>query len=247
MEAYQNLSALVYDIDKPIGKSFGDLEFYQSVLSKVNGKILEPACGNGRLLIPLFKAGYKIEGFDQSDSMLKHLKKHCEYYNISPIVWRDSMESFRYKSLYDAVILPAGSFMLLKEESSAEKTINRFHSAMNRGAKLFIDYYLDDVIEVGDEERRTFAFQDATIYLTMQVNAFDALENTYTSHHFYEYVKDGKTLSKETEIFPLKFYTHKAIQTLLESNGFKIQTMYYDYQEIPNKNASMYTIEAIKL
>jgi len=246
MEAYQNLSALVYDIDKPIGRSFGDLEFYKDKLNQVQGKILEPACGNGRLLIPLYKAGYDIEGFDLSLSMLKHFKKHSENHNVSPGFWQDSMETFEIKTLYDAVILPAGSFMLLNTHSSAQKAIKRFYMAMNYGAKLFIDYYLEDVIQVGDEERRTFNIKNDTIYLTMQVNAFDANENVYTAHHFYEYVKDGKTITKETEIFPLKFYTHDSIKALLKSCGFKIENVYYDYKKQPQKNASMFTIEAIK-
>ncbi len=29
MKSYQSLSALVYQIDKPIGRSFGDVEYYQ--------------------------------------------------------------------------------------------------------------------------------------------------------------------------------------------------------------------------
>lgn len=45
MQSYQTLSAQVYQLDKPIGCSFGDVEYYAARLSGVVGKILEPAVG----------------------------------------------------------------------------------------------------------------------------------------------------------------------------------------------------------
>lgn len=50
---YGRLSSEVYDMDKPIGHSFGDVEFYMSRLESCGGRILEPATGTGRILIPL--------------------------------------------------------------------------------------------------------------------------------------------------------------------------------------------------
>lgn len=42
---YSSLSSEVYDMDKPVGHSFGDVEFYIDRLSSVEGNILEPATG----------------------------------------------------------------------------------------------------------------------------------------------------------------------------------------------------------
>lgn len=72
---YGSLSTELYDIDKYIGKTFGDVEYYSERLEGVKGKILEPAVGNGRILIPLLHKGLNIEGFDLSDDMLRLCKK----------------------------------------------------------------------------------------------------------------------------------------------------------------------------
>ncbi len=48
---YGKLAAWVYHLDKPIGHSFGDLEYYRERLAGCTGAILEPATGNGRILI----------------------------------------------------------------------------------------------------------------------------------------------------------------------------------------------------
>ena len=248
MKAYQKLSSLVYVIDKPIGKSFGDIEFYDAVLTPIKGKILEPACGNGRIIVPLFNNGHDIEGFDASVDMLHHLKTHCDETNLPLPYWVDTMESFTSKTQYEAVILPAGSFMLLDSYEKAKSALKQFHSHMHPNAKLYIDYYLDDIIQVGDEERRSFKMnEDTTIYLTMKVKAFDAYENVYTAHHIYEQFDGADSKAKEKEIFPLKFYTHESMNTLIEMMGFKVQRIYQDYKEnTPKHKASMFTIEAIK-
>lgn len=61
---YSRLSSEIYDIDKPIGHSFGDIEFYMDRLKSVEGRILEPATGTGRILIPLLEKGFTVDGFD---------------------------------------------------------------------------------------------------------------------------------------------------------------------------------------
>ncbi|MFV7789733.1 hypothetical protein ACNO6Z_02635 [Aliarcobacter lanthieri] len=67
---YGKLSSEVYELDKPIGSSFGDVEYYLSRLKDIKGPILEPATGTGRILIPLVEAGLDVSGFDLSNEML---------------------------------------------------------------------------------------------------------------------------------------------------------------------------------
>ena len=61
---YGNLASQVYNLDKHIGRSFGDVEYYRERLRGSTGLILEPAVGNGRVLIPLLEAGLQVVGFD---------------------------------------------------------------------------------------------------------------------------------------------------------------------------------------
>lgn len=75
---YSKLSSEVYDIDKYIGLSFGDVEFYSDRLASCTGNILEPGVGTGRILIPLLEKGLKVDGFDVSEEMLKICRNNCE-------------------------------------------------------------------------------------------------------------------------------------------------------------------------
>jgi len=51
-----------------------------------NMKVLEPMCGNGRMLIPFMQKGISIEGFDISEEMLKVCKAKGEKLNLKPNV-----------------------------------------------------------------------------------------------------------------------------------------------------------------
>jgi SAM-dependent methyltransferase len=67
---YGRLAAEVYELDKPVGSSFPGLRYYTRQLAGVTGRILEPATGTGRVLVPLLEAGFAVEGLDVSPDML---------------------------------------------------------------------------------------------------------------------------------------------------------------------------------
>src|SRR5262245_39754188 len=110
---YQRLSAWAYDLDKPPGRSFGDIEFLTSRLADCRGPILEPAVGTGRVLIPLLEAGLTVEGFDASDEMLERCRTNCRARGLSPRLDKMQYESFQYDHTFAAIIIPAGSFELI--------------------------------------------------------------------------------------------------------------------------------------
>ena len=50
----------------PVGSTFPALRYYTRQLAGVTGRILEPATGTGRVLVPLLEAGFAVEGLDVS-------------------------------------------------------------------------------------------------------------------------------------------------------------------------------------
>jgi SAM-dependent methyltransferase len=83
---YGRLATEVYELDKPVGRSFGALEYYARQLAGVTGRILEPATGTGRVLIPLLEAGFAVEGLDTSPEMLAVCRQHCRDRGLDPVL-----------------------------------------------------------------------------------------------------------------------------------------------------------------
>src|SRR5271157_4231071 len=54
--------------------STDDIPLYLEYASKSGGTVLECACGTGRLLLPLARAGHESTGLDASYKMLEVLK-----------------------------------------------------------------------------------------------------------------------------------------------------------------------------
>lgn len=67
---YGKLCTQIYEVDKSIADG-KELDFYLSYAQNKNLKVLEPMCGNGRMLIPFMEKGIDIEGFDVSEEMLR--------------------------------------------------------------------------------------------------------------------------------------------------------------------------------
>src|SRR5919202_3691329 len=47
-----------------------DLSLYLELASETGGRVLEAACGTGRVLVPLVGAGFSVVGLDVSSEML---------------------------------------------------------------------------------------------------------------------------------------------------------------------------------
>jgi len=57
-----------------------ELDFLKAVFYKYckgsPPRLLEPACGTGRLIIPLVRSGFDCTGFDMNEHALSYLKKN---------------------------------------------------------------------------------------------------------------------------------------------------------------------------
>src|SRR5699024_9362737 len=124
---YSKLSSEVYNMDKYIGLSFGDVEFYADRLTSCKGRILEPGVGTGRILIPLLEKGLQVDGFDVSEEMLDICRTNCEKRGLNPTLFKGKMESFSLDASYEAIIVPTGTFLLLHRREDSVEALNNFH------------------------------------------------------------------------------------------------------------------------
>ncbi len=75
-------------------RSGGPSEPWSTTLAGVTGRILEPATGTGRVLIPLLEAGFAVEGLDSSPEMLAVCRQHCRDRGLDPILREADMTAF---------------------------------------------------------------------------------------------------------------------------------------------------------
>ena len=246
---YGKLSTEVYDIDKPIGRSFGDVEFYKERLKGFEGKILEPAVGTGRILIPLFEDGFNVEGMDCSDDMLSLCRNHCKKRNFFPKLYKGNMESFSLAEKYEAIIIPTGSFLLLQDREDSLKALKSFYDHLASGGRFIVDIFLQTDFKPGSSSVRIWNTKDGDMITLEEKQVKIDYINQYTvSYMKYEKWRDKTLIQSELEKFPLRWYGIEEFRMVLENIGFCDISISsdYEYGVYPTNGTEIITFEACR-
>lgn len=245
--AYGTLASHVYNLDKYIGRSFGDVEHYRDRLQDCKGAILEPAVGNGRMLIPLLEAGLQIEGFDASEDMLRHCRRECEARSLTPKLTRQTFESFAYDERFEAIIVPAGSLQLITDRSAAMCTLERFVDHLAPNGRLIVD--LDPIDSFLGESRsiRKWQAEDGD-WLTLTADRIetDFVAQTTVSHLRYDRWTKGRLTASELELFSLRWWGVEEFASALRETGLVdiVVSGNYEHRRPPRKGDQNITFEA---
>lgn len=247
---YGSLCTEVYDLSKPLGHSFGDVEYYRERLRGISKKALEVGCGSGRVLIPLLQAGCLVEGLDNSEDMLDSCRSRCAERGITPRLYKEEMHNFRLEHQYDTIIIPAGSFQLLEERETAVSALHNIYDHLALGGRIILDLFLPTDYDTKSVSTRTWDTEAGEV-ITLEEKRIEVnmLEQRTVSLLKYEKWKDGRLLQSELQRFPLSWYGHYEFVLLLERIGFREITVSADYiygQE-PSHAGQMCTYEAVKL
>ena len=245
---YSRLSSEVYDLDKPVGHSFGDIEFYMERLENYSGRILEPATGTGRLLIPLLEKGFQVDGFDSSTEMLEICQTNCEERGLQPLLFEAKMESFAVDTKYEAIIIPAGTFLLLHKREESIQALKNFHRHLVHGGKLIVDLFMQTEVSIGAISTRTWGCANGDV-ITLESNTveIDYIHQYTVAHGRYEKWRNGKLLQTELERFPLRWYGVEEFKLILEEIGFGniVISADYNYGQYPENPNQAITFEAV--
>ena len=126
-KAYKKLCTEFYDICKPEACP-NEVAFYTKILEKVQGPILEAMCGSGRLLLPLARLGFQIDGVDNSAEMLASCEKRSLSENLRVSLFNQTIENLSLKK-YALIFIALGSFQLIADRTKALKVLCSLHSS----------------------------------------------------------------------------------------------------------------------
>lgn len=247
---YGRLASWVYDLDKPIGCSFGDLEYYQQRLASCGGPVLEPAVGNGRIFVPLLEAGLPIEGFDASEDMLAYCRNACSSRNLAARLTHQRFDTFSYEQRFAAIIIPAGSLQLITDTARAMAVLERLHQHLAPGGRLIVDLdSIDGFLDPSPSIRSWQTAQGCLLTLTSQLVETDYIAQTTLSHLRYELWQDGSLAATELDLFKLRWWGVEELALALRAAGFHDVTVSgnYEHGRPPRKGDRVISFEALRL
>lgn len=221
MAYYGELCTRIYENNKSIAEGI-ELNFFLSFVKEKNMKVLEPMCGNGRMLIPFMLEGIDIEGFDISDDMLKLCKEKCEKLNLHPTIYNESIEEFKSEQKYDVIIIPFGSFSLLPDHL-VDLSLENLKSMLKEDGKLLLTIITkkSEPNEIPNWVQTNFVhFTRDTIveYKKVQFNEENNMLHTMLK---YELIEGNEVLKTEIMDFPMRLYKNGEFEHTLKNNGLK--------------------------
>ncbi len=217
---YGEICTKVYESDKSIagGK---ELEFYLSFVKDKNMKVLEPMCGNGRMLIPFMQNGIDIVGFDLSVEMLKVCREKAEKFNLKPVISQERIENFHGDKKYDLIMIPIGSFSLLPD-NLVDVSLQNMKNNLNENGKFLLTVVLggnkeEEILDWIETNRKEIKNELIVEYRKVSNDDVQKLLNIKLK---YEIIHDEKIVQTEIMDFPIRLYELKEFENILINNGF---------------------------
>jgi SAM-dependent methyltransferase len=105
-------------------------------------RLIEPACGSGRLIVEMARRGYSMTGFDLNEAMLAYTDRRLTRRKLSADLFRGDMREFRLSKLVDAAYNTFDSFRHLLTEEDALSHLRCVAAALRRGGLYILGLHL---------------------------------------------------------------------------------------------------------
>jgi SAM-dependent methyltransferase len=117
-----------------------EVAFVSSVLSLPTGSsILDLACGQGRILLPLAQQGYRMIGVDLSPVLLAKTREDAEAMGLPVDLVQADMRYFTLPAPVDAVISVFTAIGYFETDAEDQATFERVAAALRPGGSFLLD------------------------------------------------------------------------------------------------------------
>ncbi|HYF62511.1 MAG TPA: class I SAM-dependent methyltransferase [Herpetosiphonaceae bacterium] len=209
-----------------------DIGFWRELARECGPRVLELACGTGRITIPLFEAGVAIDGLDFSESMLRVARERAAAKNLPVRFFSGDIRAIRLDDRYDLIFLPSGTLSHLLSLPDLEAFLAGARAALNPGGRLALDVHnptnawLDPwPLDPAPRHSQFANNQTGEIVRVSTTRAYRPDTQIFTYANTYAWA-DGTT-SDDTIV--LKGYYPAELRALLRYNGFAVERIYGDY------------------
>lgn len=242
-DAFYGRIAPWYDLE--FGGHDRDLGLYLGYAGIVGGPILEPACGTGRLLVPLAEAGYQVTGVDSSPAMVERARARLEQAGLAARVTVGDMRDLSPfpDGTYKLVLIALNSFLHLETHADQLATLGACRRVLHPDGILIVDVFhptpaalqaLDDRFALdGDwtlpDGGRLHRFSQQRIHPADQ-----RIDTTL----FYDHLSPAGELRRTVAGYAMRYVHRFELEGLLGAAGLALEGLYGDYTLEPLEDTS---------
>lgn len=127
---------------------------YGRGLAQSKRRVLEPACGSGRLVVAMAERGWKVTGTDLSQPMLEHATERLKECGQKARLVHADMASAQPKGKYDLAHCLVSTFKYLSSEKAAAAHLNHVADSLAPGGVYVLGLHLSDYKSTKMERER---------------------------------------------------------------------------------------------
>jgi len=170
------VNPLYYDIifDADTATEASCLEAVYDRYVKTRGRrMLEPACGSGRLVAAMTRRGFNVTGFDLSEEMLRFARRRLREKHLKARFDEARLESFSFAAKFDIAHCLVSTFKYLLSEKAARSHLQHMADTLKPGGVYVLGLHLADYDDHTRARERWVASR-GRIHVTCNIQSWPA-------------------------------------------------------------------------
>jgi SAM-dependent methyltransferase len=226
-----------------------EVPYFLQQIARYGQPVLDVACGTGRLLLPLLRAGIDMDGCDISADMLHYCQRQAAREGLHTNLYNQPMHAFELPRKYKTIYI-CGSFGLAGSREKDLETLRHCYSHLEDDGALLLnieaEYTSAESWNLWLPEHRQAMPQpwpekgDARVasdgsehFAQFRIVDVDPLEQSYTRQVRLEKWANGELVASEEYTLRGSIYFKNELLLMLKVAGFREITVYGDYRDEP--------------
>jgi SAM-dependent methyltransferase len=235
---------------QPYASQQTDIPFWIDLAKMYGPKVLELACGTGRITLPLYESGVDIDGLDFSESMLRVARDRSVTKSLPINFILGDIRTLSFHDQYDLIFLPSGTISHLITRPDLESFFSGARSALRQTGVLALDVH-----NPAETFLRSWPLNPGPEHTSFEIRGTKKMVRVETTQEYYSdtqilTVKNHYTFpdgSTKDGTIVLKLFFPAELQWLLHYNGFDVVSIFGDYSQAGfNAKSKKYVIVARK-
>ena len=223
-----------------------DVAYYEGLVAELQGPVLEYGVGDGRIALPLAKAGHKVTGIDLSAPMLDAFRNRLasEPKDVQKRVTlvEGDMTQVALKKRFPLIICPFNAFLHLYDRAEVEAFLSRVREHLAPGGRFVFDVSVpvpEDLARDPGRAYRVPPFRHPTAGCVVKYEEYFAYDHvTQVLHVDLVFTKRDDEAQRWTTHLAQRMYFPQELAALLHYNGFQVLALEGDFAGGPLTGAS---------
>jgi len=212
-----------------------DLDVHVGFARRFGGPVLELACGTGRLVEPVARAGFAITGVDSSPQMLERAKQRLDRHGLTAALIEQRIETLSLVTRFRTIIVALDSFGLMLTREHQLMALQAAKRHATHDGRLILDVANGNLRGSGEPAEElvhdlTLPDPDSGRPITKVVLRRPRPAEQVDELMFFYDEQDERGYVRRSMIeLKLRWFTRFELELLLQSAGWQVEEVYGDY------------------